>query len=318
MGFGMLIKMESPNLQKSMAIAMFGGVVVSFAPILYALSDANPLTGAFFRMAYALPFLLIIIWFRKADDSRSINTRLIALVAGFAFSLDFLAYHSTVDWIGTGIGTLIGNSQVIIVTLMSWWLFGERPNLSILISLPIVMIGLVLISGILDDNPYGEHPVRGVIAGVFTAIFYSLFLIIYRFANRELAPAVNLQFDSTAGCAFGLIILSFLPLQSIHVDPIDFEPNLPTHGWLLMLAILSQVIGWLAIAHSLPRLPAAYTSFAILLQPTLTIVWGIILLSEAPSIQQAIGMILILGSIIGVTVYGSVDSSKDSENTKAL
>ena len=308
MGFKMLIKMESPNLQKSMAIAMFGGVVVSFAPIIYALSDANPLTGAFFRMAYALPFLLIIIWFRKADDSRSTNTRLIAVVAGFAFSLDFLAYHSTVDWIGTGIGTLIGNSQVIIVTLMSWWLFGERPNLSILISLPIVMIGLVLISGILDDQPYGEHPVRGVIAGVFTAIFYSAFLIIYRFANRELAPAVNLQFDSTLGCAIGLVILSFLPLQSIYVDPIDFEPNLPTHGWLLMLAILSQVIGWLAIAHSLPRLPAAYTSFAILLQPTLTIIWGILLLSESPSLQQGIGMFLILGSIIAVTVNGSVEN----------
>ena len=308
MGFKMLTKMESPNLQKSMAIAMFGGVVVSFAPILYALSDANPLTGAFFRMAYALPFLLLIIWFRKADDSRSNNTRLIAVIAGFAFSLDFLAYHSTVDWIGTGIGTLIGNSQVIIVTLMSWWLFGERPNLSILISLPIVMIGLVLISGSLDDQPYGEHPVRGVIAGVFTAIFYSAFLIIYRFANRELAPAVNLQFDSTLGCAIGLVILSFLPLQSIYVDPIDFEPNLPTHGWLLMLAILSQVIGWLAIAHSLPRLPAAYTSFAILLQPTLTIVWGILLLSESPSLQQGIGMFLILGSIIAVTVNGSVEN----------
>ena len=308
MGFKMLTKMESPNLQKSMAIAMFGGVVVSFAPILYALSDANPLTGAFFRMAYALPFLLLIIWFRKADDSRSNNTRLIAVIAGFAFSLDFLAYHSTVDWIGTRIGTLIGNSQVIIVTLMSWWLFGERPNLSILISLPIVMIGLVLISGILDDQPYGEHPVRGVIAGVFTAIFYSAFLIIYRFANRELAPAVNLQFDSTLGCAIGLVILSFLPLQSIYVDPIDFEPNLPTHGWLLMLAILSQVIGWLAIAHSLPRLPAAYTSFAILLQPTLTIVWGILLLSESPSLQQGIGMFLILGSIIAVTVNGSVEN----------
>ena len=174
------------------------------------------------------------------------------------------------------------------------------------------MIGLILISGVLDDNPYGEYPVRGVIAGVFTAIFYSLFLIIYRFANRELAPAVNLQFDSTAGCALGLVILSFLPLQSIHVEPIDFQPNLPTHGWLLALAVLSQVIGWLAIAHSLPRLPAAYTSFAILLQPTLTIVWGIILLSESPSLQQGIGMFLILGSIIAVTVYGAVDD-KDSK-----
>ena len=302
--------MESSSLQKTMSIAMFGGVVVSFAPILYALSDANPLTGAFFRMAYAIPFLLLIIWFRKAKDPRTTNTRLIAIIAGFAFSLDFLAYHSTVDWIGTGIGTLIGNSQVIIVTLMSWWLFGERPNLSILISLPIVMIGLVLISGVLDDDPYGEYPVRGVVAGVFTAIFYSAFLIIYRFANKELAPAVNLQFDSTVGCAIGLLILSFLPLQSIYVEPIDFEPKFPTHGWLLALAFLSQVTGWLAIAYSLPRLPAAYTSFAILLQPTFTIIWGIILLSESPSMQQAIGMFLILGSIIVVNTSGTV---KDGE-----
>jgi len=303
--------MESKSLQKSMAIAMFGGIVVSFAPILYAISNANPLTGAFFRMLYALPFLLLIILFRKAEDSRSRNTRLIALIAGFAFSLDFLGYHSTVDWIGAGIGTLIGNSQVIIVTLMSWWLFGERPNLSILISLPIVMIGLFLISGILDDDPYGEYPVRGVIAGIFTAIFYSAFLIIYRFANRELAPAVNLQFDSTVGCALGLLILSFLPLQSIYVEPIDFQPSLPTHGWLLALALLSQVTGWLAIAYSLPRLPAAHTSFAILLQPTFTIIWGIIFLSESPSIQQAIGMFLILGSIIAVTISGSVENNEN-------
>jgi drug/metabolite transporter (DMT)-like permease len=120
--------MDSKELKKSMAIAMFGGVVVSFAPILYAISNANPLTGAFFRMVYALPFLVLIIWFRGVGDSRSTNTRFIAIIAGLFFSLDFLAYHSAVDWIGTGIGTLIGNSQVIIVTLMSWWLFGERPN----------------------------------------------------------------------------------------------------------------------------------------------------------------------------------------------
>ena len=310
--------MSTSELKRTMSIALVGALAISFAPILYSVSGLNPLSGAFFRMIYALPFLALIIWFRGIDDNRTFNTRLIAIGAGIVFALDFVSYHSSVDWIGAGISTLIGNSQVLIVTLMSWWLFGERPNLSILISLPIVMFGLCLISGIWDDEPYGSHPLRGVIAGVFTAIFYSAFLIIYRFANRELAPATNLQFDSTVGCALGLLILSFLPLQSIHVDPIDFEPKLPTHGWLLMLALLSQVVGWLAIAYSLPRLPAAYTSFAILLQPTLTIVWGIILLSESPSIQQAIGMFLILGSIIGVTVYGSVDSSTELDNTKVL
>jgi len=303
--------MDSNEVKKSMAIAIAGGITISFAPILYILSEANPLTGAFFRMFYALPFLGLIIWFRGIGDSRSTNTRFIAIIAGLFFSLDFLAYHSAVDWIGTGIGTLIGNSQVIIVTLMSWWLLGEKPNFSILISLPIVMFGLVLVSGIWDENPYGSYPVRGVIAGIFTAIFYSGFLIIFRFANKDLAPATNLQFDSTAGCAFGLLLLSFLPLQTIHIEPIVFQPVWPIHGWLLLLAFLSQVVGWLAIAYSLPRLPAAYTSFAILLQPVLTIVWGIILLSESPSFQQSIGMILILGSIIGVTVYGSVDKSSN-------
>ena len=299
---------NSDDLKKFMSIAIAGAITISFAPILYIVSGANPLSGAFFRMFYALPFLGLAIWFRGVDDSRKINTRLIAFTAGIVFSLDFVSYHSAINWIGTGIGTLIGNSQVIIVTLMSWWLFGEKPNRSILISLPIVILGLFLVSGIWDDEPYGSYPVRGVIAGIFTAIFYSGFLIIYRFSNRALAPATNLQFDSTAGCVFGVLILSFLPLQAIHIEPIDFQPSWPMHAWLLLLAILSQVIGWLAISYSLPRLPAAHTSFAILLQPVLTIVWGVILLSESPSIQQSIGMFLILGSIIGVTIYGSVES----------
>ena len=54
---------------------------------------------------------------------------------------------------------MIGNSQVIIVTLVSWWLFGERPNRFILLSLPMV-IGLLLISGIWDDDVgFGDDPV---------------------------------------------------------------------------------------------------------------------------------------------------------------
>ena len=115
--------MDSNEVKKSMAIAIAGGITISFAPTLYILSEANPLTGAFFRMFYALPFLGFLIWFRGSLDSRSVNTRLIAVAAGIIFALDFVSYHSAVDWIGTGIGTLIGNSQVIIVTLMSCLLY---------------------------------------------------------------------------------------------------------------------------------------------------------------------------------------------------
>ena len=34
-------------------------------------------------------------------------------------------------------------------------------------------------------------------------------------------------------------------------------PAWPSAGWLLLLAISSQVVGWLLIGSSLPRLPAA-------------------------------------------------------------
>ena len=86
--------MDSNEVKKSMAIAIAGGITISFAPILYILSEANPLTGAFFRMFYALPFLGFLIWFRGSLDSRSVNTRLIAVAAG-TVSYTHLRAHET-------------------------------------------------------------------------------------------------------------------------------------------------------------------------------------------------------------------------------
>ena len=78
-----------------------------------------------------------------------------------------------------------------------------------------------------------------------------------------------------------------------------------------MLAILCQSVGWVAITYSLPRLPAAHTSFAILVQPVLTIVWGVLLLGEDPSFQQKIGMGLILLAVISVTIAGAVEAETE-------
>ena len=82
--------------------------------------------------------------------------------------------------------------------------------------------------------------------------------------------------------------------------------------WLFLLAISCQVIGWIAITFCLPRLPAAHTSFAVLLHPVLTIVWGVILLSEQPSLQQIVGMTLIFSAIIAVTLFGESQIGKDN------
>jgi len=293
-----------------MSVALGGAVAISFSPVIYVYSDTNPATGAFFRMLYALPALVLLAYIARRGDSRSTRTRWMAFGAGTILAPDMLSYHSSMIFIGIGIATLLGNSQVIIVTLASWRLFGERPNPAILLSLPVVLAGLVLISGVSDSEPFGADPIKGVIFGTGAAFFYSSFLIVFRYSNRELAPAANVQLDATAGAALGLLILGLLPLQSASIDPIDLQPTWPGHAWLILLALVCQVGGWTAIAYALPRLPAAHTSFAILLQPVLTIIWGVLLLDESPSTNQTLGIILVLAAIIAVTAFGSVPSSQ--------
>ena len=289
-----------------MLIALAGAVLISFSPVLYVFSGTNPSTGAFYRMLYALPVLALLAYLVRNADTGSSRTRWLALGAGLLLAPDMLVYHSAMIFIGIGIATLIGNSQVIIVTLASWKLFGEKPNPAIIISLPVVMIGLALISGITDSNPYGEDPVKGVIFGIMGAFFYSFFLIMFRYANKELAPVSSVQFDATAGAALGLLVLGLLPLSSVAIEPLTIQPTWPGHGWLILLALVSQVVGWLAIAYALPRLPAAHTSFAILLQPVLTLIWGYLILhQDGYSQNQAIGIFLVLAAITSVTIYGS-------------
>ena len=304
--------MATAEDRRTMLIALAGATVISFAPLLYIRSDTTPLTGAFYRMMYALPLLGLLVWTSKREDGRNSRSRWMAFGAGVLLAIDFAGYHSAIDYIGSGIATMIGNSQVIIVTLVSWWILGERPNRYILLALPMVMFGLVLISGIWDDAPYGDDPVKGVIGGLVAAIFYSSFLILYRQSNRIGAPAFNPQFDATAGATIGLLVIGSMPLSGIGIEAIDHTITWPGHGWLLLLAITCQVGGWIAITYALPRLPAAHTSFAVLLQPVLTIVWGVLLLSESPSMQQSAGMILIFAAIIAVTLFGAAEDSTQS------
>ena len=91
------------------------------------------------------------------------------------------------------------------------------------------------------------------------------------------------------------------------IQPVNFSVTFPAHAWLIALSLICQVCGWIAITYALPRLPAAHTSFAVLLQPILTILWGVFLLDEQPSLQQIAGMTLLFSSIIAVTLFGRAE-----------
>jgi drug/metabolite transporter (DMT)-like permease len=82
---------------------------------------------------------------------------------------------------------------------------------------------------------------------------------------------------------------------------VKFVPTWPGAGWLALLALTSQVIGWLLITISLPRLPSALTSLLLMIQPIGSLIFGAIIFGESPSGLQLVGVVLVMTAVIYAT-----------------
>lgn len=273
-----------------------GAFCISFSAILVRLADVAPSTAAVFRCAYAVPFLAVLTaGERRRYGRRDGRSRRLAMLAGVLFSGDLILWHHAIDYVGAGLGTVLGNLQVLLVGFVAWAVLGERPHWRVLAALPVVLGGVVLISGVIGESAYGEDPVLGVLFGFGTALAYSGFLLVLRAGNADLRRPAGPLLEATATSAVVSAIAGFV------IGDVDLVPAWPAHGWLLVLALTSQVAGWLLISVSLPRLQAVVTSMLLMLQPVMAIALSIVLLAEAPSGLQLLGAAVVLAGVIVAT-----------------
>ncbi|HEX6947696.1 MAG TPA: DMT family transporter [Acidimicrobiia bacterium] len=268
--------------------ALVGAVIISFSAIFYSLSGADAITGGFFRVAFAVPVLAVIWWTRRDRDQRPLRHRVIAFAAGIAFGLDMTTWHTSIHYIGAGLATLIANTQVVLVAIAAWLFFGDKPRKLVLAAIPVVLLGVALVSGLGQGDAYGEDPLRGTLLALAAAVFYTIFILVMKFANTSRAPASGPLLDVSVGGVISMLVIGAIG------SGIDFELTWPSAGWLVALALGPQVTAWLLIGYALPRLPASETATIVLLQPALTMVWGASIFSERPSALQIVGAVVVL------------------------
>jgi len=269
-----------------------GALCIAFSAIFVRLADVSASTAAVFRCAYAVPFLWILARSeRRRFGPRSWADRRPARIAGLFIAADLLFWHLSIGYVGAGLATVLGNTQVLFVALTAWLVLREKPHLGALVAIPIVLVGIVLISGVLGEGAYGEDPVLGVVFGVLTGIAYTGFLLVLRHGNEDIRRPAEPLFDATFVGAIGAVAGGSL------LGGLDLVPSWPAHGWLFLLAVTSQVLGWMLISISLPRLPAAMTSIILTLQPVGSMILGVVLLAEDPSLFQLLGVLVILAGI---------------------
>jgi drug/metabolite transporter (DMT)-like permease len=296
--------------------AMLGAVAIAFSSILVRLSHASPSTAAIFRCVYALPVLGLLTWREdRRLGSRSWADRRWAVAAGVFFAADLIMWHHSIGDIGAGLATVLANAQVALVPLVAWALLAERPSRHVLAALPIALLGVLLISGVLEHGAYGHDPTRGTIFGLGAGVAYTGFLLMLRHggadlrhrtmprarhpaspeARRPIHPVAGPLFDATATGAVGCVIAGLI------IGDANLVPQWPGAGWLVTLALTSQVVGWLLITSSLPRLPAALTSLLLTIQPVGSVALAAVILAEAPSVIQLLGVVLVLAALLVAT-----------------
>ena len=277
------------------AAALAGALTIAFSAILVREADVHPATAAVYRCAYAVPLLALLAWGeRRRYGQRRPGQQMLALVAGLFFAADLICWHQAIADVGAGLATVLGNLQVVVVPFAAWAVLGERPGRRILAALPLTLIGVLFISGALEDGAYGAHPVRGVVFGALTGLSYAGFILVLRHGNEDLRRPAGPLFDATWVSALAALAAALV----LGVD--DLVPAWPSAGWLITLGLTSQVLGWMLISVSLPRLPAALTSMILTIQPVGSVLLGIVLLGEEPSVLQLAGAACILAGLVSI------------------
>lgn len=291
----------TPTRDHAALVAVAGAASIATSATLVRLADVQPATAAAFRCLYALPILAVFaLRERRTAGAPSRRQRLLAPAAGVFFAVDLVLWHHAINYVGAGIATVLGNLQVVFVTVAAWALLGERPSARFGFALPVVLGGVVLITGLFEAGAYGADPVRGVIFGLGTSLAYAISLLLLRAGAGESRRGSAALLDFTVAAA---VVSAALGPVSGGFDPV---PSWPAHGWLALLAVVAQAIGWLLISYALPRLRAAMTALLLLFQPVGAMLLAAVVLAEQPSPLQLAGCGLVLGGILLAAQRGAV------------
>jgi len=277
--------------KKPVVSLLLGTICISLAPIFIKASEMPPDSSAFYRMLFAGVSIGVLLRLRR--ETFSFNKKQVFLLAGggLFLALDFMAWHRSINLIGPGFATLLTNLQVFFTAIFSFLLFRQRVSKLFILAVPVALFGLFLITGA-DLDAMTGYQGKGVLMGLFSALFYSGYIIfLHQTMKASALDGMSSMF---------VVSLSSTALLAI-AGPINGAsfviPDLPTFGTLLGVGILSTTIGWTLISSSMRAVPVTTAGLILLLQPTLAFVWEVLLFAKPVELLETVGVLLILAAI---------------------
>ncbi len=281
-----MMRPERSELPALLAL-LAGALAIGSSGLFVRWSETGPLATAFWRGALALPPLALwALMERRAARGRAAPLlEPLFLWAGVFFAADIGLWHLSLVRNSVGISTLEANTAPLVVSILAWAVFGERPRLGFLLATLLAFAGMLLILG--PKLAAGSHALAGDALALGAAWFYAAYLLAVARLRARHGTAV-VMFVSTL--IFSALLLPFALTER-------FLP-LTTHGWLVVLgcALSAQALGQSLIAYGLAHLPATLGAVALYLQVVASAAYAWLLLDERLTpLQLAGGVIVLLG-----------------------
>ena len=272
------------------------------------LSELGPNATALYRVAFALPFLLLWLGLERrtqvpADSApagakkRSLRRAdwLLLALSGLFWSGDLVFWHWSISLTNVANSTFFACSSPIFVILGAWLFFGERFNHGFFAGFLLTLIGGAMLLG--SSLAFGGGDFLGDIFGIVTAFFFGSYMLTIKHLRASL-PTGAIMFWSGLFSLPGLLLATLLTGEGFVSESL--------FGWSMIigLALIAHAVGQGLAAYALAHLPAPFTAVAFLGEPVVAAILGWLLLAEALGPLQAAGCVVILIGVWFAQRYG--------------
>lgn len=278
------------NTSLSAYLALGVGVLaLSFSAMFVRWANAPGPVTALYRMFFSI-FLVLPFFILRTNANPTTKTRVMIfpLLAGVFTALDLALWNTSLSYTTAANATLLGNTAPLWVALGTWLIFKQKLSAAFWRGLAIALLGAALILG----ADFLLHPRLGVgdVMAMFTGFFYGIYYLFTEKSRLHFGPVSHVFFVGI-GATITLYIVNFALKNPLT----GYDPR--TWSVFFATALVSQLIGYMALAYALGLLPAAVVAPTMILQPVVTTILAIPLLSEIPNIWQAAGGLIALRGI---------------------
>ena len=268
-------------------------VMPTLVKLTYLHSTFEPMDIAIWRFALAVPIMWMFVLLNGRSAGKDFGQRLpIArlLVIGVVISVAVLAAFFALDRLPASTYIVLLYSYPAMVALLSR-LLGDEIRPRTWLALGMALIGIVLTVPNLSTSTDADA------LGVGLALLNAAIIAIYYLLTRRALDGVVDVSRASAIMMIGalVIMLLLIPLRGL-----QFPQNPQTFLLLIGIGIFGTVLPVFGVNIAVQRIGAAQASLVSTVEPIMSMVISMLILSEMIFALQWLGAVLIVGSVIAL------------------